>query len=89
MKTTHTLKDLYSFPGFRARATLRKHPSDAGGRVVTLERRQKKVPAVVAGTVKQASTTGGNIVFVIKPVAIGGFILNLNTAVFSAHSVKP
>ncbi len=49
MKTKNTLRDLYKFPGFRARATLRSHPEDPEGYIVTLERRQKKrsVPAAV------------------------------------------
>ena len=49
MKTKNTLRDLYKFPGFRARATLKSHPEDPEGCVVTLERRQKKrfVPAAV------------------------------------------
>lgn len=42
MKTKNTLRDLYKFPGFRARATLKSHPGDTGGCIVTLERRQKK-----------------------------------------------
>ena len=48
MKTIKTLCDLYKFPGFRARATLKPHPEDTEGYIVTLERRQKKlsVPAV-------------------------------------------
>jgi hypothetical protein len=43
-----TLRDLYKFPGFRTRATLKSHPEDTEGCIVTLERRQKKlfVPAV-------------------------------------------
>lgn len=49
MKTKNTLRDLYQFPGFRARATLKPHPEDFEGYIVTLERRQKKrfVPAAV------------------------------------------
>jgi hypothetical protein len=48
MKTKKTLRDMYKFPGFRTRATLKPHPEDTEGYIVTLERRQKKlfVPAV-------------------------------------------
>ncbi|MEN6488714.1 MAG: hypothetical protein ABFD66_07505 [Smithella sp.] len=48
MKTKRTFRDLYKFPGFRARSTLKPHPEDPEGCIVTLERRQKKlfVPAV-------------------------------------------
>jgi len=41
MKTKNTFRDLYTFPGFRARATLKPHPEDPEGRIVILERRQK------------------------------------------------
>ena len=49
MKAKNTLRDLYKFPGFRARATLKSHPEGPEGCMVTLERRQKKrfVPAAV------------------------------------------
>jgi hypothetical protein len=49
MKTKNTFRDLYTFPGFRARATLKPHPEDPEGCIVILERRQKKrsVPAAV------------------------------------------
>ena len=42
METIKTLRDIYSFPGFRARARLKPHPKDPDGRIVRLERRQKK-----------------------------------------------
>jgi hypothetical protein len=61
MKTKHTLRDLYKLPGFRARATLKSHPEDPEGSMVTLERRQKKrfVPAVIQQ--HQAIGTGERI----------------------------
>lgn len=48
MDTKLTLKDLYSFPGFRALTKLEPHPEDSDARVVMLRRRQKKVPALAA-----------------------------------------
>ena len=48
METIKTLRDVYSFPGFRARATLKPHPKDPDGRIVRLERRQKKQSALDA-----------------------------------------
>jgi hypothetical protein len=42
MATKTTLKDLYSFLGFSAHATLKPHAKDPEGLIVTLERRQKK-----------------------------------------------
>ena len=48
METIKTLRDIYSFPGFRARARLKPHPKDPEGRIVRLERRQKKQSALDA-----------------------------------------
>jgi len=49
MKMIKTLRELYIFPGFRARSTLKSHTDDPNGYIVILERRQKKqfVHAVV------------------------------------------
>ena len=49
MKTKNRLRDLYQFPGFRARATIKPHPEDSEGYIISLDRRQKKrsVPAAV------------------------------------------
>lgn len=51
MAKNTALKDFYSFPGFRTRASVRPHPRDLGGYIVRLERRQKKqsAPAVAEG----------------------------------------
>ena len=48
METIKTLRDIYNFPGFRARARLKPHPKDPEGRIVRLERRQKKQSALDA-----------------------------------------
>ena len=50
MKTNLTFRDLYRFPGFRARATLKPHPEDPKGYIITLERRQKKTVCSGCGT---------------------------------------
>jgi len=42
MNNKTSLKDLYSFPGFRALARLKDYPEHPGARVVTLLRRKKK-----------------------------------------------
>jgi hypothetical protein len=80
MKNPLTLKDLYSFPGFRARIKLKPHPEDPDARIVTLRRRQKKTSApVVAGL--------GLAVMIVKftmsgtwPAAARECILSSNTA---------
>ena len=58
METKKTLRDLYKFPGFRARATLKPHPEDPEGCIVTLERRQKKLSVPAAVQRHQAIGTG-------------------------------
>ena len=57
METSKTLRDIYSFPGFRARATLKPHPKDPDGWIVRLERRQKKRSALAADRRYQAFET--------------------------------
>ena len=57
MKNKTTLKDLCSFPGFRALARTQPHPDHAGAVVVTLQRRQKKLfvaaeRCIAAGTTR-------------------------------------
>jgi hypothetical protein len=42
MEKEMTFKELYRFPGFRAKARLTPHPEHAGAWVVALHRRQKK-----------------------------------------------
>jgi hypothetical protein len=37
------IRDLYRFEGFRARATMKPHPEDSNGWIITLDRRQKKL----------------------------------------------
>ena len=58
METKKTLRDLYKFPGFRARATLKPHPEDPEGCIVILERRQKKRFVPAAGQRHQAIGIG-------------------------------
>ena len=53
METKKTLRDVYSFSGFRARSTLTPHSEDPKGYIIRLERRQKKRSVPVA--VKQYS----------------------------------
>ena len=43
------IRDLYRFEGFRARATMKPHPEDSNGWIITLDRRQKKQSAQYAG----------------------------------------
>lgn len=89
MKTRKYFRDLYSFPGFRARGTLRPHPEDSGGYIVTLERRQKK--RSVRDAVKSypvleiAAHIGYETLMLERPA----FTLNSNTGGFPARVVRP
>ena len=56
MKTKTSFRDLYSFPGFRARATLKPPHEDPEGFIVKLERRQKKQS--VQGAVNHCPVSG-------------------------------
>ena len=89
MKTNPTFRDLYCFPGFRARATLKPHPEDPEGYIVTLERRQKKRSVPVAGqrhaVIGIAARIGCGI-WMPEPVAS---ILRSSIAGWPARDVMP
>jgi hypothetical protein len=89
MKTKKTLRDLYKFPGFRTRATLKPHPEDPEGCMITLERRQKKrfVPAAVQR--HQAIGTGELIGCETWMPEQPASILNLSIAGLPARIAKP
>jgi hypothetical protein len=42
MEKKKHLRDLYCYPGFRARATMKHHHEDSNGWIIALGRRQKK-----------------------------------------------
>ena len=89
METRKTLRDIYSFPGFRARATLKPHPKDPQGRIVRLERRQKKQSARVAVQPYQAFETDALTWFVIWMPVQPGYTSNSNIVGLPARSAKP
>jgi hypothetical protein len=89
MKTIKTFRDLYSFPGFRARATLKPHTKDPEGRIVRLERRQKKQSAPFVAGRYQAFGTDGLTWCGIWMLVQSAYTLNLNTVGLPARSVKP
>ena len=89
METRKTLRDIYSFPGFRARATLKPHPKDPDGRIVKLERRQKKRFALAVDRLFQAfgtdALTWSEILMPVQPI----YTLNSNTVGLPARVVTP
>ena len=89
MKTKKTLRDLYKFPGFRARATLKPHPEDPEGGMITLERRQKKRFVPAAGQRHQAIGTGELIGCETWMPEQPASILNLSIAGLPARIAKP
>jgi len=88
METIKTLNDIYSFPGFRARARLKPHPHDSGGRIVELERRQKKQSAQAAAGQYQASGIGVLTLFEIWTPEQPASTLHSNTGGLPAHGAK-
>ena len=89
MKTKTTLKDLYSFPGFRALVRLKAHPEDPDARIVTLRRRQKKVFVPAATMFNAAIMTAGCIVFAMSQAPARACMWSLSTAGFSVQGVRP
>ena len=89
MKTRKSFRDLYSFPGFRARATLRPHPEDSGGYIVTLERRQKKRSVPDAARSYPVSEIDAPIGCETSMPDHLAFTLNSSTGGFPVRTVKP
>jgi len=89
MTSPHTIKDLYSFPGFEALLTLKDVPDDPGARVITLRRRQKKVPAPAAGIPKAVFTTVKCTAFETSLEPAFAYGSSLNTGEFIATGAKP
>ena len=59
MESGRSLRELFSFPGFVAAATLRGEFGNPKVRIVTLRRRKKGSIAFPAGTAAAAATTRG------------------------------
>jgi hypothetical protein len=89
METRKTLRDIYSFPGFRARATLKPHPKDPNGSIVRLERRQKKRSALAVDRRYQVFGTDALMWFEIWMPVQPTYILNSSTAGLPARVVTP
>lgn len=88
MKTIKTLRDVYSFPGFRARCTLKPHPQDTGGYIVKLERRQKKLSVLAVVRRYQVFVTDALIWFETWMREQPAYTLNSNTAGLPARIVN-
>jgi hypothetical protein len=89
MKTKKTFRDLYNIPGFRARATLKPHPEDEKGYIVTLDRRQKKLFVPAAAQQHQGIVTGGLILCETWMPGQPASILSLSIAGLPAPIVTP
>lgn len=89
METIKTLRDIYSFPGFRARARLKPHPKDPDGRIVRLERRQKKQSALDAVGRSQAFETEELTWSETWMPGQPAYTLNSSTVVLPARIAKP
>ena len=89
METIKTLKDVYNLPGFRTRATLKPHPKDPDGRIVRLERRQKKRSAQDAVGQHQAFETDELTWYETWMPEQPAYTSNSSTAGLPARSAKP
>ena len=89
METIQTLQDIYSFPGSRARARLKPHPKDPQGRIVRLERRQKKQSALDAVGRYQAFEIEELTWYETSMLGRTAYTLNSSTAGLPVRTVKP
>ena len=86
MKTKHTLASLYSFPGFRANCRLSGIFGDPHARVITLTRRQKKVSALHAASLRVDSMTVESTESAMWTPQVPASIWTLNTEGYSANT---
>ena len=90
MKTKKSFSEIYSFPGFRARAKFKKGIlGDPKARIVELARRQKKRFVQLAASHPEATTINVSTGSEISPVVTCGSIWNLNTAELTANTARP
>ncbi len=89
METKKTLRDMYSFPRFRARSTLTPHPEDPKGYIIRVERRQKKRFVPVAAKQYPVLETGEVIYFEIVMLEQATYILSSSIAGLPVPGVKP
>lgn len=90
MKTKTSFSQLYSFPGFRARARFKGGVlGDPGARVVCLVRRQKKRCVQPVGRPPAAFTITGSTGYGIWTPGRCGSIWSLNTGAWTAAGAKP
>lgn len=89
MKTKKSLSEIYSFPGFQARAKFKKGIlGDSKARVIALVRRQKKRFVRVAVNPPKVIMINAFTALEILIAGICGFTWNLNTAESTAKDVK-
>ena len=90
MKTKRTFKELYSFPGFRAKARFKRGIlGDPIARVVELVRRQKKVFVLSVVPYLPVFMTTGCIRCGMWTVGGCGSMLSLNIGGFFVPTVTP
>jgi hypothetical protein len=87
MEKTTYLKDLYSFPGFRALARLKPHPNHPGAMVVTLQRRQKKRFVNAARYIADGTTSAKGLCVTLAAVE-QLFIWSLISAASNAQGAR-
>lgn len=90
MKTKKTFTEIYSFPGFRAKAKFKKGIlGDPKARIVELVRRQKKRFVQAAVNLPEVFMINVFTGSEISPVVTCGFIWNFHTAGLTVNIAKP
>jgi hypothetical protein len=90
MKTKKSFSEIYSFPGFRAKANFKKGIlGDPKARIVELVRRQKKRFVQPAANHPGAITINVSTGSGTSPAEICGSIWNLNIAELTVNIARP
>ena len=84
MKKYNRLVDEYRYPGFRPLSRVLHHPDNPDGRIITLQRRQKKLSAARAGQNIILFMIGNSDWYATFLVVMLRFILKLRYGVLNA-----
>lgn len=87
MTSIRSLRELFSFQGFRANETLTGKFGDPKARIVTLVRRKKRISVPVATPNIAATMTENSVSLVIRMQQVFGYFFVMKDAAYIAQGV--
>lgn len=87
MKSIRSLRELFSFQGFRANETLTGKFGDSKARIVTLVRRKKRVSALAVASHIIVTMTENSVSLAIRMQQVFGYSFIMKDAAYIAQGV--